>query len=228
MFLGLEPLVGSFFESNAAGTAAEQQAAANRDAMAMQERMYNQQRADHQPWREAGVRALGGMEDKDFQRDFTMSDFQADPGYAFRMQQGQKAIERSKAAKGLLGSGGTLKALNDYGQNMGAQEYQSSYDRFNADRDRRFGRLAQISGMGQNAAGQMSGAAQNYGNNASNLMINHGDNQASATMAKTKAWTDGFQQVQNNAKDMASIAMGMGSGGGAGGWMNKWRSNQGK
>ena len=33
-----------------------------------------------------------------------------DPGYQFRLSEGQKALERSAAAGGSLGSGGTLKA----------------------------------------------------------------------------------------------------------------------
>ncbi|MFK5283483.1 hypothetical protein ACI3PL_28310, partial [Lacticaseibacillus paracasei] len=55
----------------------------------------------------------------DFNRDFTMADFTADPGYAFRMREGQRAIESSAAARGGLLSGGTGKALVNYGQEAG-------------------------------------------------------------------------------------------------------------
>ena len=44
---------------------------------------------------------------------------EADPGYAFRLAEGQKAIERSTAARGGLQSGAALKAAAEYGQAMG-------------------------------------------------------------------------------------------------------------
>lgn len=52
-----------------------------------------------------------------------------DPGYRFRMQQGQQALEQSAAAKGTLRGGATMKALQDYAQNVGSQEYQNAYAR---------------------------------------------------------------------------------------------------
>jgi hypothetical protein len=63
-----------------------------------------------------------------------MAAFQAptvtdDPGYQFRMQQGQKALEASKAAAGTLRGGATMQALLDYGQQAGSQEYAAAYQR---------------------------------------------------------------------------------------------------
>ena len=52
-----------------------------------------------------------------------------DPSYQWRMQQGQLALERSAAAKGMLGSGGLAAALTDYGQRSGAQEYAAQFGR---------------------------------------------------------------------------------------------------
>lgn len=43
--------------------------------------------------------------------------------YKFRLGQGQQAVERSAAAKGMTGSGNTLAALTDYGQGQASQEY---------------------------------------------------------------------------------------------------------
>lgn len=59
------------------------------------------------------------------QGNFTPSD----PSYAFRVGQGQQALERSAAAKGFLGSGNILAELQKYGQDMGSQEYQNQYNR---------------------------------------------------------------------------------------------------
>ncbi len=60
--------------------------------------------------------------------------FEADPGYAFRLAEGMKALEQSAAARGNLLSGGTGKALQRYGQGLASQEYQNAFARFQADR----------------------------------------------------------------------------------------------
>ena len=57
---------------------------------------------------------------------------EVDPGYAFRLAEGQKAIERSTAARGGLQSGAALKAAAEYGQAMGSQEYQNAFARAQA------------------------------------------------------------------------------------------------
>ena len=59
----------------------------------------------------------------------TLADAQASPGYRFRSLEGQKALERSAAARGLLRTGGTLKDINDYGQNFASQEYGNVFNR---------------------------------------------------------------------------------------------------
>ena len=54
---------------------------------------------------------------------------QQDPGYQFRLQQGQQALENSAAASGMLRTGGTMKGLMDYNQAAASQEYDKSYGR---------------------------------------------------------------------------------------------------
>ncbi len=49
--------------------------------------------------------------------------------YKFRFNQGQQALERSAAARGMLNSGNTLAALADYGQGQGSQEYGNEFNR---------------------------------------------------------------------------------------------------
>lgn len=52
-----------------------------------------------------------------------------DPGYQFRLEEGAKALERSAAARGVLRTGGTLKDLLSYGQDLASQEYENVYGR---------------------------------------------------------------------------------------------------
>lgn len=181
-------LAGTAMSNDAAEDAADKQAAAAQQANALQERVFNQQRADQEPWRQAGVKALGGMQDADYMRDFTSADFQQDPGYAFRMQEGQKALERSAAAKGGLQSGGTLKALSRYGQDYASNEFQRARDNFNADRDRRFGRLSTLAGMGQGANAQNAAAGQSYASNVGANTMGAADAAGAAGITQANQW----------------------------------------
>lgn len=49
--------------------------------------------------------------------------------YKFRLNQGQQALERSAASKGMLSSGNTLAALMDYGQGLASTEYGNEFNR---------------------------------------------------------------------------------------------------
>ena len=52
-----------------------------------------------------------------------------DPGYQFALQQGQKALQGSAAARGMLNTSGTLKSLSNYNQQAAAQQYGNVYNR---------------------------------------------------------------------------------------------------
>lgn len=59
----------------------------------------------------------------------TVADLQTDPAYQFRQEQGQKAIERSAAAKGTLLTGGTLQDVASFADNLASQEFDKLYQR---------------------------------------------------------------------------------------------------
>lgn len=197
---------GAMMQSGAARDAARmQQDAANR-ATEMQWRMFQQQRDDQEPWRRAGVGALTDLGNPDFQRDFTAADFQKDPGYDFRMQQGQQALERSAAARGGLMGGGGLKALSRYGQDYASNEYGNAYNRFNADRDRRFGRLSSIAGIGQTANNQVGAAGQNYANQAGQNMMGAANAAGASGIASANAWGGAMSNAGNNAMNWSMLS----------------------
>jgi hypothetical protein len=100
-----------------------------------------------------------------YAKEFGMQQFQADPGYGFRMSEGMKALERSAAARGGLLSGGTGKALTRFGQEMGSQEYQNAFNRYQAERQARLNPLQSLAGVGQTAAQNLAGQAGQFGSN---------------------------------------------------------------
>lgn len=76
--------------------------------------------------------------------------FQADPGYQFRLQQGQDSVQASAAARGMGLSGATLKALAKYGQGAASDEYQNAYSRYNNDRNFGYGQYRDANSDYQN------------------------------------------------------------------------------
>lgn len=60
---------------------------------------------------------------------YTGEDLYKDPSYLFRLQQGQKALDRQGAAAGRFLSGRQLQASSDYNQGAASQEFQNAYSR---------------------------------------------------------------------------------------------------
>jgi hypothetical protein len=103
--LGGGSILGGILGGKGAKKAANVQAELGREALALQERMFEQGRADLAPWRQAGGQAIGqGLAMLQPGYDYTAS-----PGYQFRFNEGQRAVDSSAASKGQLFSGGTLK-----------------------------------------------------------------------------------------------------------------------
>lgn len=178
----------------ASDKAAKAQKSAANQSSSDQKWLYNQQKKDNEPWRGAGINALNNITSNlgDYTKDFSAADFQADPGYAFRVAEGQKALERSAAARGGLNSGATLKALDRYSQGVASDEYQNVYNRFNNDRTQRFNRLSSVAGIGQTANQQMGQASQNYANAMSENAATRGNIAAAQAGATANAVGQGM------------------------------------
>lgn len=76
-------------------------------------------------------------------------DYQNSTGFQGQMQAGQQAVTGAAAARGLLGSGSTLRALQEQGQQLGQQSFNNYLSQLNG-----------ISGMGLQAGGMLGQAAQ--------------------------------------------------------------------
>lgn len=150
-------IVGSAVVGAAASSQASKKQSKSADrASELSQGQFEQNRKDQEPWREAGTVALGQMAagtapGGEFQQNFTLADFQQDPGYQFRMDEGRRGIESGAAARGGALGGGALKALERYSQGYASNEYANAYNRFNSDKDKRFNRLASVAGVGQTA-----------------------------------------------------------------------------
>jgi len=144
--------------------------------------MYNEQRADAQPWRDGGLKAFNQLSDNKF-----MENWQQDPGYQFRMAEGMKAINAGASARGMANSGSTLKALTRFGQDNATAEYDKVYNRNAA-------RLGSLAGIGSNMTSNAMSVSQNYGAARSGNLIGMGNAQAGAEMAKSNRMANMINQ----------------------------------
>lgn len=144
--------------------------------------------------------------DPELTRSFGLDDFQKDPGYQFRMQQGQEALERSAAARGGLNSGGTLKAITEYGQNFASNEFQNAFNRFNSNQANRFNRLSALAGVGQTATNQLGQAAQSYGTNVGNIAVGNANAQGAAGIGQAQAWAGGISSIANAGQNWMMLS----------------------
>jgi hypothetical protein len=198
--IGGAALISGLVQSNSASKAASAQTNAANQANATQWNMYNQNRTDSTPWYNTGVGALGQLNSQfgNGGRPFSMADYQQDPGYAFRFQQGQQALERSGAARGMTLSGAQQKALIGYGQGMGSQEYGNAYARYNNDQTNQFNRLSSMAGLGQQANSMNQQGGMNAANQVSNNQTNLGNALGASSMAQGNAWSGAINSGMNN------------------------------
>lgn len=149
--------------------AAEAQQNAANSANQTMWNMYQQQRQDMEPWRQAGSAALTSL-----QGDF-MKDWQKDPAYQFQLNEGNKAINAAASARGLGNSGATLKALTKYGQDYANTAYDQAYNR-------QYNRLSSLAGLGSNASSTNAANAGNYGQGVAANYIGMGNANAANQM----------------------------------------------
>ena len=172
--LGNKNLLGSLLGAGAQGLssyfASQAQQNAGDKANETLWNMFQQNRADLEPWRTAGVGALSRLTDlttpgKQFD---TM---QADPGYQFRLEQGQKALDNRLRAGGKFYSGSALKAGTDYNQGFASNEFSNVYNR-----------LAGLAGTGQAATNTTAQLGQSTAGAVANNQTDMGNARASGYM----------------------------------------------
>ena len=206
-------IIGStLLGARAANKAADAQAGAMDRASQLQYRQYQEDVARQKPFYDVGVNALPELVEASKYKNFGMDQFQADPGYAFRLGEGTKALERSAAARGGLLSGGTGKALQRFGQEFGSQEYTNAFNRYQAERQARLGPLQSLTGMGQTTGQQIGQQGQQLASNIGNNMGSAAAARASGYVGTANALTGGLNTYLNytSAQDRTNALRSLG------------------
>lgn len=120
-------------------------------------------------------------------REEALEDFYTSPGYEFRLEEGQRALDRSAAARGRLNSGAQERRTIEFGQGMASQEFNNYANR-----------LAELAQFGQNSAAQTGTFRQNAAQGIGNAITQQGAAQASGTVGSSNALTQGLSNVGFN------------------------------
>lgn len=132
-----------------------------------------------------------------YSEEYSLDDFQQDPGYAFRLKMGQdQAMRQANLAGGAVG-GNALASLQDYTQGSASQEFGNAFNRYQTDKTNIFNRLASIAGLGQTSVGQTTTASGLAGANIGNAYGNAASAQAAGTVGAANAYGGAIQSMGN-------------------------------
>ena len=235
-------LIGGAISGSGAQSAAGTQAASYDRAADLQKQMFDKQVELQDPYRQAGLTGqnrlmellgLGGNTGAagygQYSRDFGMQDFQQDPGYRFRLNEGLRAMGHAAGARGGLISGQSMKGMEDYAQNAASGEYQNAFNRYQTNRANQLQPLGSLMSSGQAAAAGQAAQAGQYGVNAGNLMSQAGQSMAAGQLGSANTMGNALasmgsayqqQQQQNQNQANFNTLFGNRVGGGGASYMN--------
>jgi hypothetical protein len=216
MIMGGGSLAAGYLGSQAAKKAAQEQAAAARYAADLQMKQFQETSRQQAPVRAAGYGALNtlgslgsgtyGMYDAQgnptgtgvgsgyFTQEYTPEEFAKgiDPGYQFRLAQGQEATNRAANMGGGMISGNALKGVQDYTQGLASTEFTGAFNRFQTGRTNIYNTLAGIAGLGQQSLNTTANAGTTAAQNAGNAIQAAGAAQAAGTVGSANALGGGI------------------------------------
>jgi hypothetical protein len=192
------------------------------DSAATQTAFYDANVARTQPYVTAGNNALSQLSNDSgpngsLGRQFTQSDFQQSPAYAFNMQQGLNAINNSQSVRGGALSGGAQKAATGYAQQNASNEYQNAYSRFTQNQQQNYNQLSGLSNMGLSATNSLNSMGTQQGSIQGGLQqqetgaqaqdfLNHAQNFVTGNTQAANAWSGGGSGTQGLSDFMSSFA----------------------
>lgn len=127
-----------------------------------------------------------GFDQGYFTRQFNNRDLYTnlDPGYQFRLKQGQLTNQQATNATGGMVSGNALKSLQDYTQNFASGEYANAFNRFNSQRTNIYNQLSDIAKIGLTGSQGQANAQLGTGTNVASITSGLGNAQAASQIAQ--------------------------------------------
>lgn len=227
--------------AKSAEKAGQMQSDSAKYAADLQNKQYEQTRQDQMPWMQAGKQALGGLQklvnnspqyndtwgkrlesaysNGQLTGGMSAGQFNQDPSYQWRKQQGLDNIQAQAAAGGGVLSGATLKALNEYNSNLASQEYGNAWQRdqsqkqnlwnvlngartqdynlFSNENTRQYNQLSNLAGVGQTTANNLATLGASNASNIGELNMQGANARANAYATASQAKATGMGNLLN-------------------------------
>lgn len=213
--VGGSAIASGLIGASSAKKAANAQVQSTEQASQVQREMFNKQVELQEPFRLAGLKGqneflrLLGLDGDQGSEGYgslksgfmpmNWMDQNIDPGYNFRFNEGLKALQHSAAARGGLMSGAFGKALVNYGQEAGSQEYMNAFNRYQTGRNSTLNPLQALFGAGQQASNVLTTEAGNTGRQIGENYMGAGNARASGYIGGANAWAGALGGVGNAA-----------------------------
>jgi len=177
-------VVSGALSANAQKKAGQTTARSSDEAVAEQQRQFDEMKALLQPYSEAGEGALNaqqallGLSGQEAQQQ-AISQLEAGPQFQALQQQGENALLQNAAATGGLRGGNLQSALAQYRPQLLSNLIQQQYQN-----------LGGIAQLGQAAAAGQASAGLQTGANVGNILTQAGANQANLQLAQGQTQSD--------------------------------------
>ena len=213
-------LLGGVVGAIGAGSAARRQERQAREANRLLTQTQQANYGDLAPYRDLGAGATGRMASLlgvggdrndprfgELTRRFSAADFEEDPGFQFRRDQGEQSINRNALARGRYNSGSVLKELQGYNSGLASQEFGNAFDRWRAESGDFFNRLSGASNIGQNAVNSGNADRSNLNSQIAGNTVGIGNAQAASRIAQGNALASGLQGAADWQSGQNALAM---------------------
>jgi len=234
--MGLEIIgAGLNYKASKKASQAQQEGAAQASAVAkdtadkqleLQREIWEKQQADQKPYLEQGQYGIGRLGDLMKQGAGSLNNpFDSylaskglaggkfdtnNPAYQFQLKQGQQALDRSAAARGMGASGAQMKAAQEYGQGLASQQYDKEYNRASGEFTDYYNRLAGLSQGGQQAASTLGNYGNQYATSGSNTLGSLGgylqNNLGQAANARASGYIGGANAINGGIQGLTDNA----------------------
>lgn len=220
--VGGTALVGSYMQSQAAKSAANQYANAANQGMDYSKQIYGDIGQMTWPYRGIGMQAnnaLGSMMPGQYMQydqegkemgmttgsgyltaQPSMDDItRLMPNYKFNLDQGMGQFNAQMNATGGLVSGNAIQGGQQFVQDYAGNALQQGFNNYQGNRQNVAQNVMNASNIGQGAVGITANAGTGTASNVSNMLSSIGNAQAQATMGSANAYAGGLNQIGNMA-----------------------------
>ena len=216
---GIGSIVGGVFggilgnSADAQDRAADKQVAAINESSRIQDKQFQQTRADNMPALDARnaslqrMRELLGIGGDTASKGYgslgggiNPGDVQNEAGYQFGLNQGLTAQSNQLGARGMRNSGAAIKAATRYGNDYATTKYDNAFNRIVANRSAQLNPLQSLAGASQTGASTVANAGGNYANTVSGNQTALGNALGANSLAQGNIWGGALNQIGSAAK----------------------------